>query len=262
MASQEAIVIKDEAVIYSDKYMSAPLGFVKRGKVVKVGDIPRNKAQVYPIAVSGKIAYIRAVDISLAKESMQSKQLVGERFQTNATKKRDKRSSLSVAYLNYTSQVKLTQTNDTLKDNDIVSWNGVSLKGDKEIDANWDLQILTNFLVGNKDSETFRIYELGAGAANRIFEKSKFLVKLEGQFLAIPFATYSIANDVRVNGYGYTLGGGLNFTYFLGANWGLEGFGGLYYTKLMGFQNMPAPYSVISPSFTGMRLGLGINYRL
>ena len=66
-AIQDALVIAEQAVIYADEQMSAPVGFVRKGKKIKVGDIPRNRAQVYPIIVSGKIAYIRVIDVNTQK---------------------------------------------------------------------------------------------------------------------------------------------------------------------------------------------------
>ena len=48
-----------------------------------VGEIPRNKAQVYPIVVSGKVAYIRVNDVTTERESMDTTRLTAERFQKN-----------------------------------------------------------------------------------------------------------------------------------------------------------------------------------
>src|SRR5687768_7328928 len=71
-ASQEAIVTADQAVIYADEQMKSPLGYVKRGKKIKVGEVARNRAQVYPIIVSGKIGYIRVLDVSTERDALDS----------------------------------------------------------------------------------------------------------------------------------------------------------------------------------------------
>lgn len=260
-ASQRAMVTVEKAVIYSDKYMSAPIGYIKKGKVVNIGEIPRNKSQVYPIVVSGKVGYIRAQDVEIAFDSMENGNLTSERFQKIAEPESRVGASLTVAYLNYASQIRIAHEDAEIKNNEVLRWNGVSLKGDKKLDGSRDLQIIVNWLSTNKGKELYEIYEVGAGLAQRIYEKNKFISKLEGQFLAIPFAAYEYKSNYRVNGYGYTLGGALSFIFCLTENWGIEGLGGLYYTKLTGFNNTPEPYKQNDPSFMGIRLGIGINYR-
>lgn len=71
MASQIATVKVDKAVVYSDLSLSTPIGYVKRGKKLLVGDIKRNKDRILPIVISGKIAYIKTEDI-LLKEVLES----------------------------------------------------------------------------------------------------------------------------------------------------------------------------------------------
>ncbi len=86
-AAQEAIVIADRAVIYADKTMSSPVGYILRGKKVTIGEIPRNKARLYPIVVSGRVAYIRVTDVSTEIDNLDTNRLVAERFLRAARKK-------------------------------------------------------------------------------------------------------------------------------------------------------------------------------
>lgn len=257
-AAQDAIVMAEEAVIFADEKMSAPVGFVRRGKKIKVGDVARFKAQVYPLIVSGKVAYIRVTDVSTEKESVDSAVLVAERFQQQT--KVEQKSSYSVSFLNYSSQVSLNKQNDRLKNNDPVNWYGVSIRGGNKVSAKWDLDMLLNIMNAKVETEAFRTVEFGLGGAMRFFEKSRFKLRAFAQFLAIPFSTYAVGGDFRVIGYGFTTGAGISSTYLLGKNFGVEGYGGFYYTKLSGFKS-PAPYSEISPSFIGTRIGAGINYQ-
>jgi hypothetical protein len=237
--------------------MTSPLGFITRGKKIRIGEVPRNKAQVYPIVISGKIAYIRAQDLHKLDEKQQGNMMT-DRFQ-RITHVQEDRTSLSVGYLTYTSQIKTNQVNDELADKDVITWQGISLRGDKELSPKWDLIMMANYMMAKQTSESFNMIETGVGAAVRVFDKNKFLVRLDGHFMAIPFANYSVQGDFRVNGYGYGFGGGINMTYRLDKNWGIDGYGGISYTQLVGF-NVPAPYDSIAPSFFGNRLGLGVNY--
>ncbi|WP_408096226.1 hypothetical protein ACJVC5_14395 [Peredibacter sp. HCB2-198] len=256
-AAQTAMVIADRAVIYSDKEMTSPIGYVSRGKKVKIGEIPRNRAQVFPIIISGKLAFIRAIDITTEKESMDSTRLSAERFQKSTRK--EYKSKYVLSYVTFLSQISLSNSNSQLENGDAVQWHGVSLKGEAFIWKHWDLQILFNYLQAIKDKETFRVVEFGAGGAYRLINGQKFLLRLEGQFLAIPFSNYSLADDFRVNGYGFSTGAGLNANYYFNENWSFEGALGLYYMKTFGY-DAPKPYKSIEPSFVGPRVTLGLSY--
>src|SRR5680860_266278 len=109
MAVTDALVMSDRAVIYADQEMTSPIGYVPRGKKIKVGEVARNKAQVYPIIVSGKLAYIRVIDVSTEKDQLDSTRLVAERFQ-KATK-HDPKTRTTLSYFSYTSQISLDTDN-------------------------------------------------------------------------------------------------------------------------------------------------------
>lgn len=68
LAAQDAIIRSRQAIIYSDLEKTSPIGYVKRGRKVKVGEIPRAKGTVLPIVVSGRICYIKITDLYLRKE--------------------------------------------------------------------------------------------------------------------------------------------------------------------------------------------------
>jgi len=259
LAAQEAIVSAEKALIYADKNMTSPLGFITRGKRIRIGEIPRNRSQVYPVVISGKIAYIRAQDISTEEMALHANTVSTDRFQ-RLTYEEEGRSSVSLSYISYTSQIHMDQVNDELADKDVVTWRGAGLRGDVKAWDRWDFQILVNFLRVKESTESFNVLETGLGLSNRVFEKKRFLAKLEAQALVIPFANYAVSSDYRVNGYGFSFGTGINLTYHLSDNWGIEGYGGIHYIKLMGF-SVPSPFSQIAPTFFGPRLSLGVNYR-
>ncbi|MGE3610215.1 MAG: hypothetical protein AB7I27_11550 [Bacteriovoracaceae bacterium] len=258
LAAQDAIVIVKKAVIYSDLEMTGPIGYVSRGKKIKIGEVPRNNAQLYPIIVSGKVAYIKVQDVSTEKEDLDTDRLSVERF-TKATKEKYKE-RVTLNYYKFASQISLGTQNGDIKDKDAVNWDGVSLKGEVGIKKKWDLSILLNYMWASVGEEKFTAVELGAGGHYRLIETEKFLFRLGAEFLAIPFSNYSIGQDFRVNGYGYSAGAGFNLSYLVGENVGLEGFGGMYYTKITSL-DPPKPYGAISPVFTGSRLGVGLYYQ-
>lgn len=257
-AAQEAIVVVPKAIIYSDLDMTSPLGYVKRGKKIVVGEVPKNKAQLYPILVSGKIAYIKVQDVTTEKESVDSDRLSVERFTKTTTEKF--KESLALSYYRYSSQISLDNQNGTLSDNDSVTWDGLSLKGEVFVSEDWDLGILLNYMWSESGEEKFTAVEFGVAGLYSLYQTKKFFFRLEGQLLGIPFSNYELGSYFRVNGYGFSTGAGLNLAYVLTKKMGLEAYGGMYYTRLTGF-DPPKPYGSIQPSFLGTRLGIGAFYQ-
>jgi hypothetical protein len=257
-AAQDAIVIADEAPIFSDRQMSSPIGFVVRGRRLRIGVIPRNNAQVYPVIVSGRVAYIRVVDVSTEREQLASNQLATERFfkasETRVT------TSYALSYFAYRSQISWEHANGQLGDKAIVNWHGVNLKGEILVRDRWEFSVHSNFLSGFRQSEGFRMFEIGPGANFRLIDSKRLQLKWESQLLPVPFANYQLGQEFRVNSFGLSLGTGLNLYLRLGEHLGLEAFSGVYYTQLRPFK-VPAPYQSVAPSFYGMRTGLGLNYR-
>jgi hypothetical protein len=159
------------------------------------------------------------------------------------------------------SQVSLGKQNDNLKDGDAVAWNGVAMRGAAMIGPGTDLELLFNAMNAVVKEEAFNAVEFGIGISQRALDVGKLAVKIEGQALAIPFSNYAFADDFRVNGYGYSFGGGIRGRYLFTKHLGLEVHGGLFYTKMASFAP-PEPYNEISPTFVGSRFGLGLSYDL
>lgn len=257
MAAQDALVIANRAVIYSDVEMTSPVGYVAKGKKIRVGEVPRNMAQVYPIIVSGKVAYIRLKDISTHRREVDSNKLVAQRFTTEGKPSLEKKFSLS--YFSFASVINSSAENAIIKNGDLVLWNGVSLKGEVLAVKGLDIQLIANYLNTRKTDETYNVFEMGPGVALRLINTKRFLTRLEGHLFLIPFSNYSVSNDFRVNSYGYSTGANLNLNYIFNKNTSLEIYGGVFTTKLTGFE-VPAPYKLNAPIFLGTRLGMGLSF--
>lgn len=263
LAAQEAIITSERALIYSDMQMSSVLGYAIKGKKVLIGEIPRNKAQVYPITVSGKIAYIKAKDVSTDKKNANTDEFVAERFLKSTEVIKKTRYSLS--YLSFASQMNNTANNGSLADQDSLVWSGVSLRGDLLISTSWDIIVLANYLQASKEAEAYRMIEVGMGLGYRIIEFKRLILRWDTHLMAVPYSTYALDSLFRINGYGASGGTGLNLSLRVTESFGLDLFGGIYYTKLTGF-DAPKSYDPLvkynspTPSFVGNRIGLGLSY--
>jgi hypothetical protein len=258
-ATKDAIVISEHAVIYSDLQMSSAIGYVPKGKRLKIGDVARNNSMVFPIVVSGKIAYIKSEDVTTQIDDPNAKTITLERFKKHT--KREYTTKYSLSYVSYATTVYLPKGNPNgLKDGDSFNMQGVSLKGETYLANLFDLQMMLNYLYGGTTVEKFRYFEAGVGAGFRFVNFEKIKISGELQALGIPFASYSYENKFRVNGFGYTVGAGGTLSAHLSEHWGLEGSAGIYYTKLNNFV-APKKYQSISPGFYGPRIYAGVNYQ-
>ena len=256
-AAQYAVVTAERALVYSDQQMSSPLGYIARGKRVRVGEIPRNQAQIYPVIISGKVAYIRVIDVSTEKSGVDSNELTAERFNKSAVIEDQRYYSFS--YLQFSSQIALANSAGALANNDSVNWSGISLQGGSRVSKRFDLNLSFNFLQAKNGNEGFTVLEAGAGPGLRIISTKRLILKWGAEALLIPFANYNLGSLFRINGYGYTVGTGLNLNYKWGENFGLFGLVGIYHTKILGL-DLPNQFQDISPGFTGNRIALGASY--
>jgi len=85
-AAKWAIVSADKANVYSDVEMTSVIGFVKKGKKVRVGEVSKNQGKLIAIIVSKKIAYIAVSDLKTGVEV--------ESLKTITQKLRDKESQV------------------------------------------------------------------------------------------------------------------------------------------------------------------------
>lgn len=66
--AQVGIVTSNKAIIYSDIELQSPIGFVKKGKQLAVGNVKRRRGEILPVVVNGKIGWVRVRDIRLPDE--------------------------------------------------------------------------------------------------------------------------------------------------------------------------------------------------
>lgn len=70
-AAQNAIVTVPRAVVYSDHKLLSPIGFLKEGEVIRVGEKTRNQGQVLPFVYKKKVVYIKVQDIQTQSDVIQ-----------------------------------------------------------------------------------------------------------------------------------------------------------------------------------------------
>jgi hypothetical protein len=64
-AYQIAYIKESRALIYADHELKVPIGYLSKGKKIRVGEVKRNGGQALPLILSGKIVYIKVNDLVL-----------------------------------------------------------------------------------------------------------------------------------------------------------------------------------------------------
>lgn len=255
-AARDAVVISEKAVIWADPKRSAPLGYARRGKVLRVGDTEREKGQMVTVVVSGKIAYIALEDVQLgqARPNEKSDEVQTTRFQ-EATRDR------LGGYLMFSGtllQASESKDSKAERDGDTWSFQGGQIKGAAhKDDARLGLSIMGEYLYAGKGKESFRLFELGFGPAFSLINFQNVKLKIEAMLLLVPWAQYDAEPLFTLNGYG---AGGLaqaSLLLFPSASWGVEGALGLQAIKVFKFKR-PEPFEEFSPLFVGAKISAGL----
>jgi hypothetical protein len=64
-AAQNARVVTSGAIVYAEKMLKTPIGKIKRGSVIRVGNVARNNGRALPIIVAGRVAWIKVIDLRI-----------------------------------------------------------------------------------------------------------------------------------------------------------------------------------------------------
>ncbi len=70
-AFKVAVVNVPKTTVFSDLAMTSSIGFIRGGKVLRVGEKARMKGTLVPVIVSGRVAYIQSKDIRYVEEEKQ-----------------------------------------------------------------------------------------------------------------------------------------------------------------------------------------------
>ena len=257
-AARNAVVVSEKAVIWADIARTTPLGYAVRGKVLRVGEVQRDKNQVLPVMLSGKLAYISVEDISFAEEDRKRAIEAGResRFQKsiNAASNVSNRLSLGATQAFTANQDSyLFDADEKLKD-----FIGFQLRGDlAKFQDKVSYGFMSEFREATTSSATLRTFSFGMGMSWIYFNTSKIKTRLETFLLAIPYASLQEGRLFTLNGYGGAAIAQASVDLILTREWGVEFNAGFEATKLLGFK-IPAPYKNFSPLFIGTRVGASL----
>lgn len=253
-AAREAVVVVPKAVVWADPQRSSPLGYVRQGRVLRVGDEARHKRQVVPVVVSGRIGYVAVEDLDFRGAGQSQGRF--HRFK-DATLER------------YGDEIMLGYSTWRPSPDwgSGVDLKGLALKGEMRLEEpRRGFGILLEHAAWESGGEgAFRLFQLGAGATWALVDQKNFRVKAEAWALLAPWAQYHMGGLFTTNGTGAGGMGQLSTVFHPGGrHWGVEVSAGYKLMRFFGF-SAPAPYNTMDTELNdmvgGLRLSLGVVYR-
>jgi hypothetical protein len=262
ISAQWATVQADKAVVYSDQQMTSEIGYIKRGKRVRVGEVARNKGSLLPIIIDEKIAYIKIVDIKSAKD---------EKLVTSATarkrkikKDKLKESRLGLSYNRY--MLQLENIEDSTETNSF-AFNGGALKGylkKRNERVAYAAEIGYSIAADENDLNVFEYYNFNFDILYRIvdFDNLSFSILFGG--ILVPLAQYSYDDLFTQNSSGLGASAGAELFLGLKDSLGIHANLRYQYIEVFGFdipksENLGLD-STYDPTFSGVSFQTSITY--
>ncbi|RLA65868.1 MAG: hypothetical protein DRQ88_04205 [Epsilonproteobacteria bacterium] len=226
-AAQTAYVKTARAVVYADEELSSPLGYVRRGKKLRVGEVKRKQGAVLPVIISGRVAYIEVKNLALPESK--SKDEKGHISHIIEEEKDWKKVWLSNSRL----VVDVALTDPGNEWNELVSSVGNAQNLMITVPILWEIRPLDSrwmfnlgMSVSNLSSQDISMLTLGGEfwAQFSLFDSYSFSLDLRGGYLLSTGGVkirYSYTNETDNGSYwGYLIGAQARF--FKGSQWELN----------------------------------------
>lgn len=224
-AAQWGKVTSDKAIIYADQQKMAPIGFIKKGKKVRVGEIVRNNGTILPIVVLGKIAYISIEDLDLSYVQ----KILDTPAQRLVQKAQEKVQENRIA-LTYNG---MATTLDTTAGNESVLFNGGGLRGyiiDLKKRRTWRMSL--DFVTTKINDFGLDISSLTAEYAKNMIQTGPYDFHVYAGLSIIPYSQFSKTSEFKQNGYGLGGSAGLEMIFKFNETVGLHIDGNYQYNQL------------------------------
>jgi len=226
-AAQTAYVKSTRAVIYADEDLSSPLGYVRRGRKLRVGDIKRKNDTVLPVIVSGRIAYIEVKNLALPESKTKEDKghishIVEEERDWREIWLSDSHMVINVAFMDPGSE--WSELLSSVGDSSSVMVNIPILWELRPLDSRWMFDI--GMSVGSTSSQDISMLTLGGEfwAQYSLFNSKLLSIDLRAGYLLSTGGVkirYSYTNETNNGSYwGYVLGAQARL--FKGRQWELN----------------------------------------
>ena len=261
-AAQWATVIAEKAIIYSDLEMSSAIGFVSKGKKVRVGEVARSKGRLLPIVVSNKIAYIHLKDIQ-AEDKYVELTSATERLKKQAKIVKDQ-SQLALTggtFFSTTSSAEFgTENAQTYTTGGFNGYYENKLT-DSIYRSGLHYSIFTEEQTENVF--TFSYLSIPIDFYFSVIETRFYDFLVYAGLNIIPFAEYKLGTDYTLNGYGGGANAGAEMIFNLTSRISIHVESGYQYNYITGFEFPQVDNNPETASFTltGLKTLASLSYK-
>ncbi len=259
-AAQWAVVTVEKATVFSDVQMSSVIGFISRGKKIRVGEVPKNRGRLLPVIINKKIAYIQVDDIAITanKDAIYS---ATKRIQSKMEEKVDEKKLAIYFGTNYSNfdfetAERNEQSYSTLMIN--LGFRGYYRKlGDKT-----GLRSSLNYHTGSKDDEELSWVGISVdytwpALTSKLYDMMFFV----GGTVA-PYVAYKVEDLFEITGTGFGAQAGVDMKFDLPGAWSFNVDGSYSIMKVLEM-NLPdnAYYGTsINPLINSIGTSVAITY--
>lgn len=199
MAARWASVVVEKAVVFSDVQMSSVIGYIKKGKKVRVGSVPKNKARLLPIVINKKVAYIKIADLNLANDISMLESVTERVIKKMNVVRIKRRLGFSIGMF----PVSFKTSSFENVDSDINMMYGFGASGYYfDLEKKTALKIEINSFQASTSDIDFKLYSIPM--ATRVFaiEKMNSSFDVYAGTILIPYSELNYNNDVILNAQG------------------------------------------------------------
>lgn len=241
-----AIVKNKRSIIYSDHLRTSPIGYVRKGRKVRVGSVSRSKGRVLPIVVSGKIAYISVKDLFVLDGSEVLLPKGHDSIVGLEIRKRKFVFGADFFVSNFTQgQYSIGQVEEKT-----VSLTGFTFKKEKKKKSGRFKRYGLEMLSFSNDAEKLQIPSLVHDWVNTIYENGRFKVRSVIGIGFSPYAIYRVEPYFALNGFSAHTDLGLESVVYLFERYSLILKSTFRAQQLLDF-NLPSPFAEFSPLISG-----------
>lgn len=206
-AARWASVVVNKAVVYSDVQMSSAIGYIKKGKRVRVGEVAKNKGRLLPVIINKRVAYIKIEDLNIATD-IRTLQTVTERVRKAQNRKEVETSIGAYGGIYRFNTYRDKDFKEYEGDTDFQTMYGLGLVGYyRNLKRNFNLKVSLEAMRYEEDDTSITYYTVPVGYqiyTKEIGENSR--VDLYGSLLLLPFIEAKFSDELILNGNGVGFG--------------------------------------------------------
>ena len=253
-----ATVTAKKAVVYADALMTSEVGFVAKGKKIRIGDNAKNKGQVYPFVYQKRILYIKKVDIQTSSELLALKSAMERVTKKSMAMENFQRIALGVNFGLYNLSSDKSYDSDNEKS---LFFSGISFAGYLVRPSKKDaLRLQFSYQSATQEPEEYSIFNLELYYHKQLFSISRLSMDAFAGVILSPYFGYTYGSDFTKNGYGAGAGVGFEAIYMLNKRYCIHlNAQGTYHKLTVKLPDTVTP-SEYSPSLLGINTTLSFSY--